>query len=537
MKIGFRSYWRAFPIGFTALVLALVALGIGFRLTHLDGHIYWHDEALTSLRMAGYQWHQVQAQVLNGQPISAADLQVYQQLNPAKGWPDVLQALTTNPQHPPFYYLMARLWAQTVGDSVMAMRLLPALLSLLALPGMVWLSRELFRSGFTGALAVALLAVSPLLVVYAQEARQYSLWAVTTLLSSAALLRAMRMQSRASWGLYALLLGLNFYTHLFAIPTAIGHGLYVIGLAKMRLTRTVRAYGVATGLSLLAFSPWLYLLAIYHGRVRQGAASAQVAASPEFLVKWWLRNLSHIFFYFKTDYSLWDVFDRADLLLLPLTLVLVIIALSVLCRTTPPRVWLFVLLLIGLNGLTLMLPDLLLGHRQSVMVRYFIPAALGIQLAIAHCLTHYLHPHHWPRHYFAPPLGHWRQRLWQGVTLLVITGGVASCLLLGSASAAWTKHTSYHYPDAAGIVNQGDRPLLVSDRFGLGHALSFSHVLQPDVYLQLGVDPQQFVLPPGFDPVFLINPSADLLDRFSPQQAAPDLVFQGYELWLRRLSP
>lgn len=45
---------------------------------------------------------------------------------------------------------------------------------------------------------MALIAVSPFHVLYAQEAREYSLWTVTILLSSAALLRAMRVKTKLS---------------------------------------------------------------------------------------------------------------------------------------------------------------------------------------------------------------------------------------------------------------------------------------------------------------------------------------------------
>ncbi|MEG3987264.1 hypothetical protein QUA13_08880 [Microcoleus sp. S28C3] len=47
-------------------------------------------------------------------------------------------------------------------------------------------------------IAVGLLAVSPLHVLYAQEARPYCLWPALILISCASLLRAMRLETKLS---------------------------------------------------------------------------------------------------------------------------------------------------------------------------------------------------------------------------------------------------------------------------------------------------------------------------------------------------
>ena len=94
-----------------------------------------------------------------------------------------------NPHHPPLYYVINRIWGKIFGTSILAMRSLPAIISLLAFPCIHWLCLELFEESITGSVAIALIAVSPFHLAYAQEARQYSLWVVITLLSSEALLR------------------------------------------------------------------------------------------------------------------------------------------------------------------------------------------------------------------------------------------------------------------------------------------------------------------------------------------------------------
>jgi len=66
-----------------------------------------------------------------------------------------------------------------------AIRSLSAIISLLVFPGVYWLLPGIWV--VNGWIAIALIAVSPFHILYAQEAREYSLWTVTIALSSAAL--------------------------------------------------------------------------------------------------------------------------------------------------------------------------------------------------------------------------------------------------------------------------------------------------------------------------------------------------------------
>jgi uncharacterized membrane protein len=140
---------------------------------------------------------------------------------------------------------------------VAAMRSLAALFSLMALPCIYWLCIELFDSPLTGLVAVALLAVSPFQVLYAQEAREYSLWTVTILLSSLALLRAMRLQTKISWSIYAVTLAFSLYTFIFSGLVLIGHGVYVVTVERFRLSKKLIAFLLASIAGVLAFLPWL----------------------------------------------------------------------------------------------------------------------------------------------------------------------------------------------------------------------------------------------------------------------------------------
>jgi uncharacterized membrane protein len=73
----------------------------------------------------------------------------------------------------------------------------------------------------TAWLAVAIIAISPFQIVYAQEARPYSLFVMLILLSSAVLLGGMRLKTNSSWAIYAVTLVVGFYSHLLLEIVAI----------------------------------------------------------------------------------------------------------------------------------------------------------------------------------------------------------------------------------------------------------------------------------------------------------------------------
>ncbi|HBL09898.1 MAG TPA: hypothetical protein DD379_00330, partial [Cyanobacteria bacterium UBA11162] len=193
--------------------IVILILGIGLRFWNIDKSFYWGDEVRTSLRASGYTKEEIQ-QSYDGQIIDVESLRKYQFPNPEKDLNDTVKALMSRPEHPPLYYLMARFWMQGFGDSVGVIRSLSALISLIAFPAIYWLCLELFESPVVGWTAIAIIAVSPLHILYAQEARQYSLWTVAILLSSAALLRAIRLKRKIDWGIYTLTLTLGMYSHL-----------------------------------------------------------------------------------------------------------------------------------------------------------------------------------------------------------------------------------------------------------------------------------------------------------------------------------
>ncbi|MBD0267754.1 MAG: glycosyltransferase family 39 protein [Cyanobacteria bacterium Co-bin8] len=523
--------------GWLSLVVAIaLVLGLFFRLAYLDNQIYWHDEAYTSLRVSGFTAQEVRDDLFTGRLVGIADVARYQHPAPGKTVVDVVRSLALeDAQHPPLYYLLARGWVQIFGSSVVALRSLSVLIGLLLFPALYWLCHELLRpgekaavrplAGLTTRLALALAAVSPYHVLYAQEAREYGLWSVLTLLFSAAFLRALRLNSWSAWGLATLFLAAGLYTQPLMLMLGAASWVYLLLVNDLRLNRSVMRGSVALGLGMLAFGPWLRVIQVNQA---PGTSWTAVPISLDTWLKAWGLHLQRAFLLTHEDFG----FDHwTSQLSLPLLLLLVVYAGYTLYRTTPPRVWLFVAVLMACVALPLALPDLVLGGQRSLSGRYLVPFYLGLQVLVAVLLAQKLHD---PRP--------WQRQFWRAVTALLLTLGVVSCALNTQSQTAWTKVINYRLPEVAEAINAAPQPLLVSDSFGVnfGNILALSYLLKPQVQLLLIGSPDIYhvpQIPAGFSSVFVLNPSDAFRQLLAQQQNQPvQLQFNDAHLFLWRLG-
>lgn len=483
--------WIAGAIG-----LAL-AWGIFFRFYHLDRKVFWGDEVFTAMRASGYSAAEVIERTYTGEILDLADLQQYQRPID-RSWQQTWDALIGSPEQAPLYYLLARGWMLMFGEdvagvapadltrSISTWRSLSAVISLLLFPCVYWLCCELFASTATAWIAIALIALSPFYVLFAQEARLYSLWTVSIALSSAALLRA-RHQQRG-WWLYALTLALSFYTFLFSGLVAIGHGIYIFALSGWRWSKTITAYLGATFLGLLLFSPWLVVILTHSGQLSRNVA--HLDQDQPNLSALWLLNLSRIFFDFNHGASWINPLTYA-------AAALSIYALYWLNRDRAKRVWLFIFALIGVTGTVLILADLVLGGQRSAVARYPIACYLGIQLAVARLFADQI---------FEKPL----RRKWAIAFAAVLLVGLLSCGVSSQMQLWWNKglFKTRNNPEIAAVINQSPAPLVISDA-AIERVLSLSYLLQPQTKFQL-VTMKLPAAPPRDRQIFLYQPSLRL---------------------------
>ncbi|HAA31616.1 MAG TPA: hypothetical protein DCE56_32845 [Cyanobacteria bacterium UBA8553] len=344
-------------------------------------------------------------------------------------------------------------------------------------------------------------------------------------------MRSLRLNTKVSWGIYAVTLTASLYTFLLSIPVAIGHGIYVVITERFRFSKKLFSYLLASLFGTLAFIPWLFVVIRNLSQAQQ--VTSFTAYRTPLLVNWKSRTLDLSRLFIDLDFKLIT-------LIILIVLVLVGYALYFLCRNTPERVWLFILTLIGSTAIPLLLPDLILGQNRAVNPRYLIPSYLGIELTVAYLFATKL----------TFPLIHvWRQKLWQIAMTILISCGVLSCAVNSQAESAWIKIFNQDNPLVARIINQRPYPLVISDA-DTADLLSLSHLLNPKTQLlikpkcytckltlQSDVKPYVPEIPDGFSDVFLFHPrpSSEWLNALDKEQAGKvQLVSTGKEkcLWI-----
>lgn len=513
--IKLHSSHEVLPRELKYLVLILLGIGVFFRFSHLDYKVYWQDEVVTTLRTSGYTWTELNQDVFKIDPIGVEDLQKYQHINLERGLFDTIRGLAVEePQHPPLYYAIARLWQQWFGNSIVTLRTLPAVISLFVPLGGYWLCKELFGSPTVGWLAVALMSVSPFDVLYAQENREYSLWAAMILLSSTLLLRAVRAKTKFIWGAYAISTILSCYTFLFSGLVFIGHGIYILLKEKFKLARnTVASYLIVFFSVTVAVLPWLIIAYKYRSSLRVTTNWMSGKVPPLLITKLWELDLSCIFLDLSDEGEIINLGDTSSIIfsLFALSIVVILACLMCysvyfLCRNTPIKIWLFVLTLIGVTAMFLLLPDLILGGRRSGVSRYLAPCYLGIQISVAYLLANKINSQN-----------SLCKKLWKIVTIILVIGSILSCIVNLQDRVWWTKIDDSNLPAVANILNQEAYPLVlseVSSDLDVVNVIALSYLIRSKPQFKFINTVDSFEVPTNSsNHIFLLNPSQGLLDK------------------------
>ncbi len=200
----------------------LTALGLAVRFASLDVQSFHHDEVITAAR------------VIPGSFI--------EMLGNVKG----------SESNPPLYYVLAWGWAKAFGTGEVGLRSLTALFGAATVPVAFLIGRELV-SNRTGLIAAALVAVSPMLIWYSQEARSYALLVFFGALALLFFARALRTRSGRDLALWALTSALALCSHYFAIFAVATEAIWLLVALRATWRPVLFAVGavVAVGLALL----------------------------------------------------------------------------------------------------------------------------------------------------------------------------------------------------------------------------------------------------------------------------------------------
>lgn len=200
----------------------LTALGIAIRFASLGVQSYHHDEVITVAR------------VIPG------------------SFTDMLKQVKGSESNPPLYYVLAWGWAKAFGTGEVGMRSLSALFGAATVPLAYCIGAEL-SSRRAGLITAALVAVSPMLIWYSQEARSYALLVFFCAASLLFFARALRTRSGRDLALWALVSALALCSHYFAFFAVGIESLWLLIALRSRWRVMLPAIGVvaAVGLALI----------------------------------------------------------------------------------------------------------------------------------------------------------------------------------------------------------------------------------------------------------------------------------------------
>lgn len=166
----------------------------------------------------------------------------------------MLDSIPLRESTPPVYYILAWAWAKLFGTGEVGVRSLSALIGTATIPVAYLAGRELV-SRRTGIVTAAIVAVSPLLVWYSQEARAYALLALlgaATLPLAARARREPRFGTLAAWAVVASLALASHYFALFLVAAEAAWLLATVRPRRPVLVATLLPIAVGAALLFLA---------------------------------------------------------------------------------------------------------------------------------------------------------------------------------------------------------------------------------------------------------------------------------------------
>ncbi|MBN1348684.1 glycosyltransferase family 39 protein [candidate division KSB1 bacterium] len=240
---------------FYAYLLILV-IGLVLRCIMLDSQSLWYDEAVSI-------------------SIGSSDdpeILIFEEFN-----------------HPPFYHVLLHIWMRIAGHSIYSARLFSALLGLLAIILGYRLASRLFGAR-VGRVTAAIMAFSPFMIYFSQEARMYNLIIVLVLGSFSSFISILDANRRRAWIGYFISNLLLVYTYYLSVFVLMGQLVYFLVLWREHKQSFLKILTCQIAIVLL-FVPWLLHLI-------QVVGSQERSYSQDFIFR-----VPYLFFTFTSGYS------------------------------------------------------------------------------------------------------------------------------------------------------------------------------------------------------------------------------------------
>lgn len=511
-----------------AILILILAFGVFIRCYNLDYKVVAGDEAHTIIFTSG-MFKTDFARDVADRVTTIEHFRSYLFYNPDTTYVDTLKSLAQDePQHTPLYYLLSRIWIKTFGSTISAARGFSVFISFFMFPLVFWLSMELFEYRKTAWLAVAMAAVSPLLLIFSQEIRMYSLWTVTFLLSSALLLRALKTNRFLWWIFYALSLSAGLYTFpifIFIIAAHFSYIVYLIikGQSQLKLGsgNAVMRYAISTALGVISLTPWIFIIYKNYDTATKNLRWLYYKENMAFIVKSWAFNFTSTFADFGFVPKLksppvsmypesiqflpsWFQFllDSYPGLSPVFYVIKILISILILysiyylyARRSTRKNSILLLFLIAVPFTILAVPDLLgYGIRSTIYsIRYSIPVLISVLIVVAYALSYGMDNE-------KALIAHF----WRFITAVILLLGITTSIVAVNSRGWWYRDYLDNFREVAAIINKEENALVVTPLGG--QVLTLPHYLNSGVRMYAMVDKGKLYIGKDERNVYLYDP-------------------------------
>lgn len=167
----------------------------------------------------------------------------------------LIRFFRTLPEQHPFYYALLKVW-HIFGNSEFAVRSLSAVFTVVSVFAIYRLAQRVLDET-SARIASIVMATSPYMLFFGQEARMYSLLGLLSIVCTYFLLRWWDEERRLA--AYTVLGVLGAYTHVFFLFLLSAHLLWAVAQRPFVDKRTARLFGAQCIIGLF-YVPWLFMI-------------------------------------------------------------------------------------------------------------------------------------------------------------------------------------------------------------------------------------------------------------------------------------
>jgi mannosyltransferase len=219
------------PINYKNIFLLLLFVSaVALRIFDIDAKNMWFDEI--------YSW-----KISNGSIVK-------------------IISETAGDIHPPLFYIVLKCWTFIFSDSIISMRMLSVILSIISMFVLYFITSKLLPNEIQRLLVLLLFALSPLNIFYSQEVRMLNLNLLLTLTSVYFFIRYFSTPKGIFGALYCITVTLSLYTHYFALFILIAQLIYagLIYLTDKNSRDRLRPFFKYPAFAFAMFIPWLPIM-------------------------------------------------------------------------------------------------------------------------------------------------------------------------------------------------------------------------------------------------------------------------------------